>query len=116
MFRGVLTAFGIMMVLGLIPIVDIIGIPFGAFIGGYYGASLLHSRSGSYAANSLILGMALGLLVFLMLLAVAIGLTTALTLEREFLWILWLAVVVFTLYTASMGALGAMYAQLRKAN
>jgi hypothetical protein len=51
-----------------------------------------------------------------MLLAVAIGLTAALTLEREFLWILWLAVVVFTIYTASMGALGAMYAQLRKAN
>ena len=103
-----------MVVLGLIPIVNIVGISFGAFIGGYFGVSSVRSQSGSHAAKSIILGLSLGLLVFLMLLAVAASVTATMALGRNFLWILWLAVVVFTVYTANMCALGAMYAQLRK--
>ena len=37
MVKGVLIGFGIMIILALIPIVHIAGIPFGPFIGGYYG-------------------------------------------------------------------------------
>ena len=113
MFKGVFVALGIMLILLMIPIVDFVGIPFGAFIGAYYGISSARSQGGSYAFKSIVFGALLGLLVFLILVAVAAGLTVGIDLERRFIWLLWLAVVAFTLYTASMGALGAMYSQLR---
>lgn len=115
MIKGIFVALGIMVVLALIPVVDVVvGLPFGAFIGAYFGISHAGSRPGSYAIKSLAFGGLLGLAVFLVLLAVAAGLTATVDFSRELLWILWLGVIVYTLYTASMGALGAMYAQLRK--
>jgi hypothetical protein len=114
MIKGVFVALGILMVLMVIPIANVfVGIPFGAFIGAYFGISHAGPRPSSKAIKSLVFGGLLGLEVFLVLLAVAAGLTATVDLRREFLWILWLAVIVYTLYTASMGALGAMYAQLR---
>ena len=113
MVKGAFVALGIMLVLALIPIVDFVGIPFGAFIGGYYGISSARSHTGSNTFKSIVFGSLLGLLVFLVLLAVAVALTVSIDLSQRFLWLLWIAVVVFTLYTASMGALGAMYSQLR---
>lgn len=114
MIKGIFVALGIMVALLVIPIADVfVGIPFGAFIGAYFGISHTGPRPSSYAVKSLAFGGLLGLVVFLLLVAVAAGLTMTVDLGREFLWILWLAVIVFTLYTASMGALGAMYAQLR---
>ena len=114
MVKGVFVALGIMVVLIVTPIANVFaGIPFGAFIGAYFGISHAGPRPDSYAIKSLVFGGRLGLAVFLVLVAVAAGLTATLDLSREFLWILWLAVIVYTLYTASMGALGAMYAQLR---
>ena len=98
----------------VIPIANVfVGIPFGAFIGGYFGISHAGPRPSSYAFRSLVFGGVLGLAVFLVLFAVAAGLTATVDLRREFMWILWLAVIVYSLYTASMGALGAMYALLR---
>ena len=113
MFKGVFVALGIMLILILIPIVDVVGIPFGAFIGAYYGISSARSQGGSFAFKSLLFGALLGLLVLLILVAVAASLTVSIDLNRRFIWLLWMAVVIFTLYTASMGALGAMYSQLR---
>lgn len=114
MIKGIFVALGIMVALLVIPIADVfVGMPFGAFIGAYFGISHTGPRPSSYAVKSLVFGGLLGLAVFLLLVAVAAGLTVTFDLSREFLWILWLAVIVFTLYTASMGALGAMYAQLR---
>lgn len=114
MVKGVFVALGIMLVLIVIPIANVfVGIPFGAFIGAYFGISHAGTRPSSYAIKSLVFGSLLGLAVFFLLVAVAAGLTATVDLSREFLWILWLAVIVYTLYTASMGALGAMYAQLR---
>ena len=113
MVKGILVALGIMLILAIIPVVDLVGIPFGAFIGAYYGISSAQSHSGSYAIKSIIFGGLLGLLVLLLLVAVAVGLTVSIDLSQRFLWLLWIAVVVFTLYTASMGALGALYSQLR---
>ena len=113
MFKGVFVALGIMLILILIPIVDVVGIPFGAFIGAYYGISSARSQGGSFAFKSLLFGALLGLLVLLILVAVAASLTVSIDLNRQFIWLLWMAVVIFTLYTASMGALGAMYSQLR---
>ena len=113
MIRGVFLAMGIMIILALIPIVDIVGIPFGPFIGGYYGILSARAHGGSYAVKSVVFGSLLGLLVFLVLLVAAVALTLTLDLSQRFTWLLWMAVVVFTLYAASMAALGAMYRQLR---
>ena len=113
MLKGIFVALGIMLLLALIPIVNFVGIPFGAFIGAYYGISSAQSHSGSYAVKAIIFGGLLGLLVLLVLVAVAVGLTVSIDLSQRFTWLLWMGVVVFTLYTASMGALGALYSQLR---
>ena len=49
------------------------------------------------------------------LVAVAASLTVAIDLSGRIIFLLWLAVVVFTIYTATMAALGAMYSQIRAA-
>ena len=114
MIKGIFVALGIMLVLIVIPIANVfVGVPFGAFIGAYFGISHAGPRPSSYAIKSLVFGGLLGFAVSLVLVAVAAGLTATLDLSREILWLIWLAVIVYTLYTASMGALGAMYAQLR---
>ncbi|HJN86157.1 MAG: hypothetical protein QGH97_03900 [Dehalococcoidia bacterium] len=114
MIKGVLVALGIMLLLALIPIVGVVGIPFGAFIGAYYGISSAGNLRRSYRFKSVLFGSLLGLLVFLILVAVAASLTVTLDISQRFLWLLWLSVVAFALYTASMGALGAMYSQIKK--
>ena len=113
MIKGVFLAMGIMVVLALIPVVDFIGIPFGPFIGGYYGISSARTNGGSYAIKSVVFGGLLGLLVLLVLVIVAVALTLSIDLSQRFTLLLWIALVVFTLYTASMATLGAMYRQLR---
>ena len=65
---------GIMVILALIPIVDFIGIPFGPFIGGYYGISSARTHGGSYAVKSVVFGGLLGLLILLILVLVAVPL------------------------------------------
>ena len=112
MVKGVLVAIGIMLVLAVIPIVHIVGIPFGPFIGGYFGISAAASRTGSYAVKSLMFGGLLGAMVFVLLAAVAVVLTMTTDLN---LVVVWLFVVVLTMYFASMSSLGAMYGQLRSA-
>ena len=112
MVKGVFVAFGIMLVLAVIPLVHIVGIPFGPFIGGYFGISAAASRAGSYAVKSLMFGGLLGAMVFGVLAAVAVVLTVTTDLN---LVLVWLAAVVLTMYAASMSSLGAMYGQLRSA-
>ena len=112
MVKGVFVAFGIMLVLAVIPIVHIVGIPFGPFIGGYYGISAAESRTGSYAVKSLMFGALLGALVFVLLAAVAALLVVVTELNQV---LIWLIAVVLTMYVASMSSLGAMYGQLRSA-
>jgi len=111
--KGVLVGFGIMLLLALIPIVHFVGIPFGPFIGGYFGITSAGSYTGSHFTKALVFGFLLGALVFLVGAGVGVILTVATQLN---LVLVWIAVVIFTLYTVSMGALGAMYAQLRAAN
>ena len=113
MVKGVLIGFAIIVVLALIPIVHFVGIPFGPFIGGYFGISAVTARPGSPAAKALTYGTLLGALVCLLLVALALLLTLVTGLNSV---LIWLAVVVLTLYTASMSSLGAMYAQLRSAD
>ena len=122
MVKGVLVGFGIMIVLALIPIVHFIGIPFGPFIGGYFGISAVGGFSESRAKRALAFGGMLGGLIFLVSALVGVVLMMLPKLF-EFLdlninWnanvlLVWGLVAFFTLYTMSMSALGAMYAQLR---
>ncbi len=129
MLKGILLALGIMFLLMLIPIVDFVGIPFGPFIGAYYGMASVRASTGevfppgpptsaqigAFAVKGAIFGGLLGLLVSLILVVVAASLMAAIDLSGRFILLLWLAVVVFTMYTATMAALGAMYSQIRAA-
>ena len=129
MLKGLLLALGIMLLLILIPIVDFVGIPFGPFIGAYYGMASVRSSTGevfppgpptsaqvgAFAVKGAIFGGLLGLLVSLILVVVAVSLMLAIDLSGRFIFVLWLAVVVLTMYTATMAALGAMYSQIRAA-
>ena len=112
MVKGVFVAFGIMLVLAVIPIVHIVGIPFGPFIGGYFGISAAATGTGSYAIKSLMFGALLGAMIFLLLAAVAVVLMVTTDLN---LVLVWLAAIVLTMYVGSMGSLGAMSGQLRSA-
>ena len=112
MIRGVLVGFGIMLVLAIIPIVHFVGVPLGPFIAGYFGISSVGGYTPSRAKRSLAFGALLGLLIFLLTAIVAAALTALIGLNQIMI-LVWVGVAVFTLYTSSMGALGAMYAQLR---
>jgi len=105
MIRGVLIAFGIMLLMAPVPLVQALG----PFVGGYFGISTGRS-GGSYAMKGLRFGTLLGLLALLVSAAVATALTLTVDLN---LVLLWLAVGIFTLYTGNMGALGAIYRLLR---
>ena len=127
--KGILLALGIMFLLMLIPIVDFVGIPFGPFIGAYYGMASVRASTGevfppgppsgaqigAFAIKGPIFGGVLGLLVSMILVVVGVILMLTIDLSGRFILLLWLAVVVFTMYVATMAAMGAMYSQIRAA-
>ena len=110
MTKGVFIGFGIMIILALIPIVHIAGIPFGPFIGGYFGISAAHDSHGPPARKALVFGFWTGVLM-LGVLAVAAGIANAVSGVSPIL--LWGGVWVFTFYYASMAGLGAWYSELK---
>ena len=113
MVKGVLVGFGIMVILALIPVVHFVGIPFGPFIGGYFGITAAGGYSPTPAKRALVFGGLLGLIVLLTTATAATVLTLLTDLNA---WWLWVPVAGFTFYTSSMSALGAMYSQLRTAH
>ncbi|PKB68716.1 MAG: hypothetical protein BZY81_01165 [SAR202 cluster bacterium Io17-Chloro-G4] len=129
MLKGILVGLGIMLLLMLIPIVDFVGIPFGPFIGAYYGMASIRASTGeafppgpptsaqigAFAIKGAVFGGILGLSVSLILVVVGASLMATIDLSGRFILLLWLAVVVFTMYTATMAALGATYSQIRAA-
>ncbi len=110
MVKGVLIGFGIIIVLALIPIVHIAGIPFGPFIGGYYGISSARDSQGSPGRKALVFGVWTG---FLMLIVLAVAATFATVYSGVMPLLIWGGVSIFTFYYASMSGLGAWYAELR---
>ena len=110
MIKGVLIGFGIIIILALVPIVHIAGIPFGPFIGGYYGISAASDSPGSPGRKAMIFGVWTGLLM-LIVLVVAAAVATALSGVNPIL--IWGGVSVFTFYYATMSAMGAWYAELK---
>ena len=113
MLKGVLIGFGIIIVLALIPIVHIAGIPFGPFIGGYYGISAARDSQAFPGRKALAFGIWTGVLM-LIVLVVAAAFATALSGVMPLL--IWGGVSVLTFYYASMSGLGAWYAELKTQN
>ena len=110
MIKGVMIGFVIIIVLALIPIVHIAGIPFGPFIGGYYGISAASSSTASPGRKAMIFGIWTGVLMFIVLVAAA-AIATALSGVTPLL--IWGGVSVFTFYYATMSGMGAWYAELK---
>ena len=113
MIKGVLVALGIIIVSALIPIVHFIAVPVSPFIGGYFGVSFARSGSDSYAVEGLKFGSLLGLVVLLVSGIAAAAVMVGVEPSQRVLVLMWIGVGVFTLYTGSMSALGAMYSVLR---
>jgi hypothetical protein len=114
MVKGVLAAFGIMLALALIPLVNLVGIPFGPFIGAYFGVRFAREQPGAYVAKGVRFGALLALVALLASSAAVAALMLAVGLSHRMVILAWIGVVVFTMYTGSMGALGAMYRLLKK--
>ena len=121
MIKGVFLALGISLIMFgslLIPVVHFITIlpsPFSPFIGGYFGIKFAQVPKESYAAKCLLFGALVGSL-FLVLSALVVAIFVTLSdLEQRLLVIIWIGVVVLTLYSGSMSALGAMFSVLRSA-
>ena len=72
MIKGVLIGFAIIIVLAIIPIVHIAGIPFGPFIGGYYGISYTRHSIATPGRKALMFGMWTGVLMGIVLVISAI--------------------------------------------
>ena len=113
MVKGVLVALGIIVVSFLIPFVHLVAVPASPFIGGYFGISYASSHQGSYASRGLIFGALLGLAVLALFALLAGIITVWVGPSQRILVVMWLGVGIFTLYTTSMSALGAMYSSLK---
>jgi hypothetical protein len=113
LIKGILVALGIMIVSALIPIVHFIAVPVSPFIGGYFGVSFARSGSGSYTVKGLKFGSLLGLVVLLVSGIAAAVVMFEVEPSQRVSVLMWIGVGVFTLYTGSMSALGAMYSLLR---
>ena len=113
MLVGVLIGLGIMLGCLIIPIAHIVLAPAGPFIAGYWGIQYAPNPGRHYALHGLIYGSLLGLLVGVILVGLAF-LVTALSSDSRIAVLAWIFVGVFTLYTGSMGTMGAMYSSLRE--
>lgn len=110
MIKGVLIGFVIIIILAVIPIVHIAGIPFGPFIGGYYGISSVSDNTSTPGRKALVFGVWTGILMGAILVISAIVATVV---SEVMPLLIWGGVWVFTFYYASMSGLGAWYAELK---
>lgn len=113
MFKGVLVAFGIMLICALIPLVHFIAFPLSPFIGGYIGINFAGAGAESYFIRGLKFGILLGLVVLVIAGIAAAVVTLAVSPRQQVLLLMWGGVAVSTVYTASMSTLGAMYSAMR---
>ena len=114
MVKGLLVGLLIMVVCPLIPIAHFVLVPASPFIAGYWGIHHFKKEYGHYAVKGIIFGSILALLFCLILVAVAYVLIVLVDIDQRIARAIWIGVVVFTLYTASMGTLGAMFSSLRE--
>lgn len=114
MVKGVLISFGIIIILIPIPIVHIVGIPFGPFIGGYYGISAASDSTASSGRKAVVFGLWTAILMLLVF-AIAVAIIDSIfDLGNKLRFIIWVGGVgVLPFYYGSMAGLGAWYAGLK---
>ena len=110
MIKGVLIGFTIIIILAVIPIVHIAGIPFGPFIGVYYGISSVGDNTGTPGRQALRFGMWTGIFMGVIL---VISATRANMVSAVLTLLIWGGVWFCTFDYASMSGLGAWYAELK---
>ena len=113
MLVGVLVGLAIMVGCFLVPIAHFILGPAGPFIAGYWGIQFAPNPGRHYALHGLIFGSLLALTMGVILVGVAF-LLIALFDDSRVKVLVWLGVIVLTLYTGGMGTMGAMYSSLRE--
>jgi hypothetical protein len=114
MVKGVLISFGIIIVLIAIPIVHIVGIPFGPFIGGYYGITAASDSTASSERKALIFGLLTAILMLLVFVVAVAIVDSVFELSDKLRVIIWVGGVgVLPFYYGSMAGLGAWYAELK---
>ena len=113
MIVGVLVGLAIILGCFLVPIAHFVLAPAGPFIAGYWGIQYAPNPGRHYAMHGLIFGSLLGVLMGLILTALAF-LVMAMFKDPRVAVLAWIGVGVFTLYTGSMGTMGAMYSTLRQ--
>ncbi len=113
MIVGVLVGLAIMVGCFLIPIAHFVLAPAGPFIAGYWGIQYAPNPGRHYAMHGLMFGSLLALFMGFILAAVAM-LLTAMFDDPRVATLAWLGAGVFTLYTGSMGTMGAMFYSLRE--
>ena len=98
----------------LIPIVHIVGIPFGPFIGGYYGISAASDSTASSGRKALVFALWTAILM-LVVFAIAVAIIDSIfDLDNKLRIIIWVGGVgVLPFYYGSMAGLGAWYAELK---
>ena len=108
--RGVLLAFGILLVsLVFLPV-----FPISPFLGGYLGIRAASGDTGSAGRKALIFGLLLAGCFLVVAALATLGATNLFNAGNKLRLVAWLGVAIFTFYTASMSAMGALYAQLKR--
>ena len=113
MIKGVLIGFAIMLILAVVPIVHFIGIPFGPFIGGYYGISAATDNQGNPGRKALIFGAWTSLLSLIAAAIIIAIVDSVFDPGGNLRIILWGVVIVVPFYYGSMSGLGVWYAELK---
>ena len=114
MIKAVSIGFGIIILLMLtlpIPLVHLV-IPFGPFIGGYYGITAATDSMVTPGRKALIFGIWIGTLMGLIL-VISASVLTVVGFEKIPYVVIWILVWVFTFYYGSMAGLGAWYSELK---
>ena len=113
MIKGVLIGFAIMLILAVVPIVHFIGIPFGPFIGGYYGISAATENLSNPGRKALIFGAWTSLLSLIAAAIIIAIVDSVFDPAGDLRIILWGVVIVVPFYYGSMSGLGVWYAELK---
>ena len=109
MVRGLLTALGVMFICAALPVAQALLAPFGPFLGAYFGIRWVDTGGRGPLGAAVRFGCVVAGASGIILIVIAVILMLTLALPPRFLVLLWIAVVVFTLYVAGMSTLGGMY-------
>ena len=116
MVNGVLVGLGVF-VLSLfsiiIPLAHLVTVPGGPFFAGFIGISHVKESPESHGVKGLKFGSFFGGVLFVIAFTAVAAFIFVFEPRQKLQVLLWFGVAVFTLYTGSMAALGAMYSLMR---